>query len=113
MRRLSARFTKIILIGFLTYAALPAQEIGKQPRVIADGKLSACIDHLAKNMVHDGSANVPFTMKIEASGEDASGRQPRTIADPVTAACVDLLAQQFLRDGVATIPFAIKTTPER
>lgn len=116
MRRF--RFTKIALIGFLTYAAVPAsnaagQEAAGQPRVIRDAKLAACIDYLGQQMVQDGSAQVPLIIKLEVAGGTAPDHQPKIIGDPVTAACVDMLAQNYVRNGAATVPFVIKATPTR
>jgi hypothetical protein len=96
------------VIGLLAYAALPAssalaQEIN-QPRVIGDVKLAACINRLGQNMVRDGIAKVPFTIKIEVFGVAASDQQAKIVSDPATAACIDLLAQNLLRNGTAKVP---------
>jgi hypothetical protein len=118
MRHLSPRFTKLVLVGLLTWAAVPAnnavaQEVRNQPRVIGDAKLAACIDLLGQEMVQRGSAQVPVTIKLEAAGETASDQQPKIIGNPVTAACADLLAQNLVRNGAAKLPFVIKLTPAR
>jgi hypothetical protein len=121
MRHLPVRFTNIALIGLFAYTALPtsyavAQEIN-QPRIIGDAKLAACINRLGQNMVHDGIAKAPFSIKIEASSVAASDQQAKIVTDPATAACIDLLAQNVLRDGTAKVPFVIRVviraTPER
>jgi hypothetical protein len=117
MWHLPVRLTKIALIGLLTYAALLAsyaqtQEIN-QPRIIGDAKLAACINRLGQNMVRDGIAKVPFTIKIEVSGVAASAQQAKIISDPVTAACIDLMAQNLVRNGTAKVPFVIRVTPDR
>ena len=64
------RFTKIALIGLLTYAAFPAsnavaQDIAGQPRIIADARVAACVNHLGQTLAQNGSAQVPFTLRIE------------------------------------------------
>ncbi len=114
---LPVRFTKIALVGLLAYAALPAsyapaQEINR-PRIIGDAKLAACMNRLGQNMVHDGIAKVPFTLKIDVSGGAASDKQAEIVNDPVTAACIDQLAQNLVRNGAAKVPFVIRATSER
>jgi hypothetical protein len=110
------RFTKIALIGLLTYAAFPAsnavaQDIAGQPRIIADARVAACVNHLGQTLAQNGSAQVPFTLRIErVSGVTAPDQQAKLIGDPNTAACIDLLAENFLRNGNATVPFVIKLT---
>jgi hypothetical protein len=117
MRHLPVRFAKIALLELLTYAALPSsyaqtQEIN-QPRVIGDAKLAGCVNRLGQNMVRDGIAKVPFTIKIEVSGVAASDRQAKIVSDPATAACIDLLAQNLMRNGTGKVPFVIRVTPGR
>jgi hypothetical protein len=114
MRHFPVRFTKIALIGAYTtllasYA--PAQEIN-QPSIIADAKLAACVSRLGQNMVRDGIAKVPFTIKIEVSSVAASDQQAKLVSDPAIAACIDLLAQNLVRNG-AKVPFVIRATPGR
>jgi hypothetical protein len=106
-------FTRIALIGLLTYSVLPAQDIDNQPRVIADAKLAACVSHIGQNMVQNGAAEVPLTIKLEVSDEIPSGQQAKSIADPVTAACVDVLARNLVRNGAARVPFVLKATQPR
>lgn len=101
--------TKIALMGLLA-CALPAQEINNQPRVIADAKFAACINHIGRNMVQNGAAQVPVTIKLEVADAAPSDQPAKPISDPVTAACMDLLAQSLAQSGAATVPFAIKMT---
>jgi hypothetical protein len=117
MRRLPV--VPIALIGFWAYAVLPgscalAQEIN-QPRIIGDAKLAACVNRLGQNIMHDGVAKVPFTIKVMTSvyGEATSEKEPKIIGDPGTAACINLIAQNVVRDGAARVPFVIQVTPAR
>ncbi len=106
-------FTKIGVIGLLTYAGLAAQEVNNQPRIIADAKLAACINHLGQNMVQNGATTLPMTITLQVSSMTASDQEAKPIGDPVTAACVDLLAQNLVQGGAATVPFVIRATPAR
>ena len=101
-------FTKIALLGLLTYSALAAQEINNQPRVIADAKLAGCINHIGQNMVQNGVAQVPFTIKLDVSSVTASDQLSKPIGDPVTAACINLVARNIVRTGAAGAPFALE-----
>ena len=117
MRHVRVRFTNIGLIGVLVYAVLPAsyvlaQEIS-QPRMIEDAQLATFMNRLGQNMVRDGVARVPFSIKLEASSVEASDQQAKIVTDPATAACVDLLGQNLMRNGAAKVPFVIRATPER
>ncbi len=116
MRHLPVRFTKIVLIGLLAYAALlasyaPAQEIN-QPSIIGDAKLVACVNRLGQNIVRDGIAKVPFAITIGVSDVAAPNQQAKLVSDPAAAACIDLLAQNLVWNG-AKVPFVIRAAPER
>lgn len=90
---------------------LLAQQIN-EPGIIVDARLAACIDRIGQNMVRDGIAKVPFTIKTEVSGVAGSDRQSKIISDPATAVCIDLLAQNLVQKGTH-VPFVIRAGPER
>lgn len=92
---------------------LPAQEAGVQPILIGNAKVATCVNYLGQSSMQAGAAQVPISIKFEASSERAFGLQPKMIDDPVVATCIDLLAQNILRARAATIPFTIKVTPSR
>ena len=87
--RLPVLFAKVALIGLLTYGALPVSrmlaEETNQPGVIGDARLAACINQLAQNIVRDGVARVPFTIKIEPSDQAFRNGPQRTRARPYLA----------------------------
>ncbi len=114
MRQVSVLFIKSTLVGLLAYAGLLVNSVLaqgiNQPRVIENAKLAECLNRIGQSMMHDGVAQVPFTIKFEVSGDAASGQQAKTVSDPAIAACIDLLAQNSVRTGSARIPFVIRVT---
>jgi hypothetical protein len=116
MRHLLVFFAKSALVGVLADAALSAnhllaQEIANPQRVISDAKLAECINRIGEAMVRDGTAKVPFTVKIEVSSGAASDQQAKVLNNPAIAACIDAMARLSVRNGVANVPFVIRVTP--